>query len=367
MAQETKPAPFLGNPMEKTFNSGTIREFDGQAADIVRRTPPLPNTTANITNNEIPAVDIWNTSEPLPQITSDGTGNGFTGWNVGPPAVPSTSVQAQPPFAADASGSMYSNMNNTSFASPFNGINPNLQQNFPNLQPDYAALAAQYAQQYVQLQSSGAYNPYVNPYNNAVNFPQRQVQRGDLFSNMLMSGAFEQNPALYMAMYQQEALRHQQSLEEEYEKEREAEERAGGGASGRYPYFDAVVSCFKTISPFNTPTGPDRGVGMPLMNRSWLDRPFYIGGFVGTMSGSELVSNMIDQKSGADGGLIFGMNINDYWGLDSRLHFASLDIKETGSGALIYQQWYAARNPGAAFVPPLTTRTNQLTIVDVSV
>ncbi|MDR0390308.1 MAG: porin family protein [Planctomycetaceae bacterium] len=135
-----------------------------------------------------------------------------------------------------------------------------------------------------------------------------------------------------------------------------------------YPLLTKVWSCVTTLSPFNAPTGPDRGVGMPLRNGSWLDRPYYFGGFIGKMRGSELVSNMIDQDNGANGGLIIGNNMNEYWGLEGRLHFAAIDIKETSNGRTQYALWHAAQSGGAiVYVPNLTTRSNRLTILDVSV
>jgi hypothetical protein len=84
------------------------------------------------------------------------------------------------------------------------------------------------------------------------------------------------------------------------------------------------------------------------------------------MSGSELVSKMIDQKNGGTGGLIFGYNFNDYWGLESRLHFASLDIRDTDYAQQLFAANYQAQFPGQA-VPPLMTRTNELTFLDASV
>jgi hypothetical protein len=121
-----------------------------------------------------------------------------------------------------------------------------------------------------------------------------------------------------------------------------------------------MFSCAKTMSPFCTPSGPDKGVGMPLVNKSWLDHPYYLGGFVGTISGSELVSKMIKQKTGGNGGMMFGYNFNDYWGLESRLHFASIDIHDTAYARQLVADLY----PDVTILP--TSRTNKLTILDVS-
>jgi hypothetical protein len=103
---------------------------------------------------------------------------------------------------------------------------------------------------------------------------------------------------------------------------------------------------------------------MPLMGISWLDHPYYFGGFVGSMSGSELVSKMINQKSGGTGGLIFGYNFNDYWGLESRLHFASIDIYDTDFARGIVE---GMLDPAEGIVPLWTTRTNELTLLDAAV
>jgi hypothetical protein len=132
------------------------------------------------------------------------------------------------------------------------------------------------------------------------------------------------------------------------------------------PLGETLLVCAKTVSPFSTPTGPDKGVGMPLVNKSWLDHPWYFGGFVGSMSGSELVSGMIEQKTGGHGGLIYGYNFNEYWGLESRLHFASIDIKDTDNAKEIFTNAWTLSNLDLP-VPTLTTRSNELTVLDAAV
>jgi outer membrane beta-barrel protein len=97
------------------------------------------------------------------------------------------------------------------------------------------------------------------------------------------------------------------------------------------------------------------------VGKSWLDHPYYFGGFAGSMSGTELVSNLIKQQNGGSGGLIFGYNFNDYWGLESRLHFTALGIRDTDYARQLIGELY----PDVVLLP--TTRTNQLTIFDVGV
>jgi hypothetical protein len=132
------------------------------------------------------------------------------------------------------------------------------------------------------------------------------------------------------------------------------------------PLGETIFSGVKMLSPFSTPSGPHRGVGQPLLNRSWLDHPYYFGGFCGWISGSQLVSGLIDQKNGGTGGLIFGYNLNEYWGMESRLHFASIDMMETAAGRQAFQNWYAASHPSEP-VPVLTTRNNRLSNFDIAV
>jgi len=133
------------------------------------------------------------------------------------------------------------------------------------------------------------------------------------------------------------------------------------------PLGETLLEGARIINPFTTPPGPDKGVGMPLANRSWLDHPWYFGGFVGCIAGSrELVSGMIEQRAGGTGGFMFGYNFNDYWGLESRVHFASIEIRDTDYARQFFETNFMEQFPGMT-VPTLTTRRNQLTILDAAV
>ncbi|MDR0611007.1 MAG: outer membrane beta-barrel protein [Planctomycetaceae bacterium] len=199
-----------------------------------------------------------------------------------------------------------------------------------------------------------------------------------------MSGneiAGQQN-SLYQALFLQEMMLRQREREREEKSETEIDKTKKSDTEKtpesqwtmkRFmpihvssPLGETIFSGVKMISPFSTPSGPHRGVGQPLVNRSWLDHPYYLGGFCGWISGSQLVSGLIDQKNGGTGGLILGYNLNEYWGVESRLHFASIDIMETNAGRAAFQNWYTASNPGQS-VPVLTTRNNRLSTVDIAV
>ena len=120
------------------------------------------------------------------------------------------------------------------------------------------------------------------------------------------------------------------------------------------------------FNPLKSPKGPNRGVGGPLMMRSWRDRPFYLGVFGGAMSGGELVSSLVDQETGGTGGIIFGWYCDNYWGLESRLHFAGVPSKDTAAGRASYEDWYKSQNDDTGFIPPLNSRNNAISMFDVS-
>ena len=120
------------------------------------------------------------------------------------------------------------------------------------------------------------------------------------------------------------------------------------------------------FNPLKSPKGPNRGVGGPLMMRSWRDRPFYLGVFGGGMSGGELISDLVDQDTGGTGGIIFGWYCDNYWGLESRLHFAGVPSKDTAAGRAVYEEWYKAQGDDSGFIPPLSSRNNAISMFDVS-
>ncbi|MDR1957565.1 MAG: outer membrane beta-barrel protein [Planctomycetaceae bacterium] len=96
----------------------------------------------------------------------------------------------------------------------------------------------------------------------------------------------------------------------------------------RSPLLETTVSRLKLMNPFNAPTGTHRNVGQPLENESWLDHPWYVGVFGGCVFGGPLVDDVLKQKSGGNGGLMFGKNFNHYWGLEARALANSIDLKD---------------------------------------
>ena len=56
----------------------------------------------------------------------------------------------------------------------------------------------------------------------------------------------------------------------------------------------------------------------PLWRESWLYRPYTAGIFLGAAQGSTLVDDWIGMNMGISGGLRLGMELNKYWGVETR-------------------------------------------------
>ncbi len=131
------------------------------------------------------------------------------------------------------------------------------------------------------------------------------------------------------------------------------------------PLYDTTRETLCYFNPLKSPKGPNRGVGGPMMMRSWTDRPFYAGIFGGVMFGSQLIDNLVDQDCGGSGGVILGWNCDHYWGLEARLFYSALPEKATDFGYTKYAEYI--RSLGGSYVPPLTLESSNMTILDLSV
>lgn len=99
------------------------------------------------------------------------------------------------------------------------------------------------------------------------------------------------------------------------------------------------------------------GLGAPLMGTTWLNRPMYVGGFLGESLGGTLVSGEVELKPGLFGGCWLGYDLSHYWGSEIRLGLNYADIEylpaggETGGNSrnaladinLLYYPWGDAR------------------------
>ncbi len=78
------------------------------------------------------------------------------------------------------------------------------------------------------------------------------------------------------------------------------------------------------------------GFGEPLQGTSWLNRPYYVGGFVGTWLGESLIGGQVDQGTGFFSGFWLGTDFNHYWGgeLRTSLFYVNTSFAATGQPGL---------------------------------
>lgn len=77
----------------------------------------------------------------------------------------------------------------------------------------------------------------------------------------------------------------------------------------------------------NTPDDPARhtGWGDPLTGTSWLNRPWYVGAFVGGMLADDLVSGHVEADSAPILGLRLGNDFDHYWGWEMRYAYSRVE------------------------------------------
>ncbi len=414
--------PILGNPAEKFFDEPSAKSSNDSSrkprfadSEIL----PTASQLSKIRQTSGEAPSVWD--NPAPGTAGEAT---LADWGVGPslvaPAIgdSTTPNRTAPAFTPPNGAAMGTNgmpaapqgfgfgvgptwgqtpTANPAATAPTAVANPyaQIQQN-PYVNPYYGFgyydpnNGNLYANPYAGGMNYGAYAPNggfngfgggYDPYNPTGNYGNAMGNYGGFYNPMLMMG--QQTPNYLFPqgfngpMPNREAAENAAAGEKKSKKDKETEEEEKKPGSEwtmqrlmplhvTSPLGETLLKGAKTLSPFSTPTGPDKGCGQPLLMRSWQDHPYYFGGFVGYIYGSQLVDNMIDQNSGANGGLKLGYYFNDYWGVESRLHFASIDIQETDYGREVYDSWYAAAYPDGPY-RPLTTRSNHLTTFDVSV
>ena len=110
-------------------------------------------------------------------------------------------------------------------------------------------------------------------------------------------------------------------------------------------------------APHRDPNDPERhfGIGDPLLNTSWRNRPLYVSLFTGGLIGDNLQEGLISQGGGFFAGGRFGGDFDHYWGVETRLAFSDLNLTYadgTGNGQsrdaffdvdLLYYPWGDSR------------------------
>lgn len=86
----------------------------------------------------------------------------------------------------------------------------------------------------------------------------------------------------------------------------------------------------------NTPNDSDRhtGWGDPLTGTSWLNRPWYVGVFVGGMLADDLVGGRVEADSAPIVGMRLGNDFDHYWGWEVRYAYSRVETF-TGAGVPI--------------------------------
>ena len=382
----------LVNPAEKDF--AEIRSEKGNTGNFSRRTPafndralPAPSRTEPIqqvstfdndpfqmaAQSTPPQGSVFPfTWEPAPSIAQ----------NDGTPHDPSAFGYVNPHFAMQEMQNMHlaqqfaqQQLAQQQFAQQQFAQQQFAQQQFA--QQQFAEYPQQYQQGYMVPPANVFMNPYADMYTQYGYVDPYETWQYSAGQQAMVPQEVPNHAAMYHAFLLQEMARRQAESTQANDTKESGETKPQAESQWTLnnlvpvrvssPLGETMLAGAKVMSPFSTPPGPHKGVGMPLVNRSWLDHPYYAGGFVGYISGSkELVSQMIEQKSGGTGGFTFGYNFNDYWGLESRLHFASIDIRDTDYARQLFESNYQSQFPGMG-VPPLATRTNQLTILDAAV
>lgn len=236
------------------------------------------------------------------------------------------------------------------------------QQQYPALQQNYGMYNQQQINPYYQAGYTNPYyqNPY-NPYANQYGNPFFQQQVDPYYANYFMQ----------MQMQQQQMLAEWSRMQQEGQGNPNRSERTNQTIFSRLAPFKVsspLLNCVKEslclLNPFNVPETPHRGVGRPLEKDSWLDYPSYWGIQGGVLGGSELVSNMIDQKSGGIASLTYGKYFDNYWGYEFRFAYASLTCRDTDYAQ---EQYALAHGDSETYYPPLSERSNRILLGDVSI
>jgi hypothetical protein len=71
------------------------------------------------------------------------------------------------------------------------------------------------------------------------------------------------------------------------------------------------------------------GRGSPLAATSWKNRPFYVGGELGTIWLHEPIADNISEDVDVFGGFFLGCDFDHYWGLELRFDWATPELKNS--------------------------------------
>jgi hypothetical protein len=98
-------------------------------------------------------------------------------------------------------------------------------------------------------------------------------------------------------------------------------EAPSGGALPGEPPHDSLVNPWFTHTD---PNDPYRhvGHGRPLIGTSWLNRPWFVGAFLGGLLADDLISDEVQTNNSFFIGGRLGWDFDHYWGLEGRYAFS---------------------------------------------
>jgi hypothetical protein len=93
------------------------------------------------------------------------------------------------------------------------------------------------------------------------------------------------------------------------------------------------------VQPWFTHTDPNDpyrhvGVGRPLIGTSWLNRPWYVGAFLGGMLADDLINDEVEANNSYFIGGRLGWDFDHYWGLEGRYAFSRPQLTDPGGDTL---------------------------------
>ena len=90
---------------------------------------------------------------------------------------------------------------------------------------------------------------------------------------------------------------------------------------------DSVTSKLNWLGLHHSTTnGRNVGLGIPLVTTSWLNRPYYVGGELGSLWITRSIFDDVTPDTDAAGGIFFGWDRDYYWGAEVRLDWATPEL-----------------------------------------
>lgn len=78
-----------------------------------------------------------------------------------------------------------------------------------------------------------------------------------------------------------------------------------------------------------------RGIGHPLIGTSWLNRPYHVGWFLGSIIPEPPIRGLVDVDDSAFGGYRIGHDFDHYWGVEGRFGISRPRTVDFSTGTMI--------------------------------